>query len=183
MYCEGKYIGAISYVVCQGKRYWGKEHLSQLSELTKLISAHLTKAQALNASHLGILSVPEFDPLTGLLSFSRFRDEVERIIVGNEHQTYIMVYSDLEDFKYINQKYGYSMGDQLLKEFSNYIIRCLKTEINVYFTRIVADQFALFMPYEESDNAAEQIHKINAEFLRRQQESFPEVTLRIRSGI
>lgn len=183
MYCEGAYVGAISYVVCKNKRYWGKNQLSQLGELTKLISAHLAKNQALNASHQGVLSIPEYDRLTGLLSFSRFRDEVERIIVGNEHNTYAMVYSDLEDFKYFNQRYGYSMGDQLLKNFSNYIIETTPMDINAYFTRIVADQFALFMPYTDKGAAVEAVSKINNEFISRQKKLFPDTPLRIRSGI
>lgn len=183
MYCEGTYVGAISYVVCKSKRYWGKNQLSQLGELTKLISAHLAKSQALDASHQGILSMPEYDRLTGLLSFSRFRDEVERIIVGNEQYTYAMVYSDLEDFKYFNQRYGYRMGDQLLKNFSNYILEKTPTDINAYFTRIVADQFALFMPYEDKGNAVERVTQINHAFIAQQKELFPDTVLRIRSGI
>ena len=183
MYCEGMYVGAISYVVCKTKRFWSKDQLSQLGELTKLISAHLAKTHALNASHKGIISVPEYDHLTGLLSFARFRDETERIIVGNEHQTYAMVYTDLEDFKYFNQKCGYRMGDQLLKDFSSYIISTLKPGNNVYFTRIVADQFALFMPYIDQGHAVEHVEQINHLFIEQQKKIYPNVPLRIRTGI
>lgn len=183
MYCEGMYVGAISYVVCKAKRCWSKDQLSQLGELTKLISAHLAKTHALNASHKGIASVPEYDHLTGLLSFTRFRDEVERIIVGNEHQTYVMVYTDLEDFKYFNQKCGYSMGDQLLKEFTRHITSTLKPENNVYFTRIIADQFALFMPYTDNGHAVEHVEQINNRFIDLQKKKFSNVTLRMRTGI
>ena len=41
MYCEGQYTGAISYVVCENKRYWSKDDRSRFGELTKIISAHL----------------------------------------------------------------------------------------------------------------------------------------------
>lgn len=182
MYCDGKYVGAISYVVCENKRYWSKEQLSQLGELTKLISAHLARSQALNASHRGILSIPEYDPLTGLLSFCLFKDEVERIIVGNENNTYVMVYTDVEDFKYLNQKYGYSLGDQFLKEFSSFIIKSIKSETSVYFTRIISDQFALFMPYTDNGQAVKQVWKINHEFITTQQ-ILKNAHLRIRTGI
>ena len=43
MYCEGRYIGAIFYVVCKEKRNWSNEMLKQLSEVTKIISAHFAK--------------------------------------------------------------------------------------------------------------------------------------------
>lgn len=183
MYCEGKYTGAISYVVCGSKRYWSKQNRSQLGELTKIISAHLAKKLAMNASHQGITSSPEYDPLTGLLSFSRFREEVERIIVGGYATSHVMVYSDFENFKYFNQKWGYSTGDQLLKEFANYIIGTLRDESEVYFTRVVADQFIIFMPFDHSLNAEDGVRRINEEFIRQQAFRYPDIRLRIRTGI
>ena len=43
MYCEGRYTGAISYVVCKEKRNWSNEMLKQISEVTKIISTHFAK--------------------------------------------------------------------------------------------------------------------------------------------
>lgn len=183
MYCEGKYTGAISYVVCSQKRYWSRQSRSQLGEITKIISAHLAKSQALNASHQGLTSVHGFDSLTGLLSFSRFREEVERLIVGGYGRKHMLVYTDFEDFKYFNQKYGYSMGDQVLKEFSSYVISLLEREEGVYFTRVVSDQFILFCPYKAEDNLEASISQANEEFAKRQAKRFPDVRLRLRSGI
>ena len=183
MYCEGKYTGAISYVVCGRKRYWSRQNRSQLGEITKIISAHLAKSQALNASNQSSAAAPGYDTLTGLLSFPRFREEVERMIVGGYARHHILVYTDFEDFKYFNQKYGYSMGDQVLKEFSNYIIGRLEREEAVYFTRVVSDQFILFRPYDPDEDLEESVRQANEEFIKRQEERFPDVRLRIRSGI
>ena len=52
MYCEGKYTGAISYVVCSNERYWSKMDRKQIGELSKIISAHMAKRQAINLSFL-----------------------------------------------------------------------------------------------------------------------------------
>lgn len=92
MYCEGQYTGAISYVVCENKRYWSKDDRSRFGELTKIISAHLAKNQAMNACQRGLLSFPNYDPLTGLISFDRFREEVERMIVGGYATSHVVVY-------------------------------------------------------------------------------------------
>ena len=125
MYCEGKYTGAISYVVCGQKRYWSRQNRSQLGELTKIISAHLAKNQVLNMVYQSVAKTPEYDSLTGLLSFSKFKEETERLIIGDYANFHIMVYSDFDNFKYFNQKYGYGMGDQILKEYANYMIDSL----------------------------------------------------------
>lgn len=183
MYCEGKYTGSISYVTCESKRYWSRQNRSQMGELTKIISAHLEKKNAMNALDRGTASSPEYDSLTGLLSFSRFREEVERVIVGGHATSHVIVYSDFEDFKYFNQKYGYSMGDQLLREFSNYVIETMERESEAYFTRVVADQFILFMPYDRGRDAVKGVTRINDEFIRRISQKIPGTRLKIRTGI
>lgn len=68
--------------------------------------------------HIKVL-LPEWrhDTLTGLISFERFHEEIERIILSNKTNNYLMIYTDFENFKYFNYKYGYTVGDQLLKDF------------------------------------------------------------------
>lgn len=183
MYCEGRYTGAISYVVCSDKRRWSRENRSLLGELTKIISVHLAKYQMTNAVQGGLSVSEEYDTLTGLISFNRFREETERIIVGNENQSYVMVYSDFEGFKYFNQKYGYRNGDQLLKEFAEHVMENLSDETQTYFTRVISDHFLLFMPYPRHDIREEQIQAINEAFVQRQMQNYPGARLRIRTGI
>lgn len=183
MYCEGKYVGAISYVVCGEKRYWSKQDRRQIGEVTKIISAHLSKKTALNVSTNRLIGMPGYDRLTGLLSFSRFREEAERLIVGGYATSHIMIFSDFENFKYFNRRYGYQTGDQLLKEFATYIISGLKTETDVYFTRVVADQFIIFAPYNVTENLETEIQKVNDDFIKRMEEKYPGAQLRLRSGI
>lgn len=183
MYCEGRYTGAISYVVCGTKRKWPDQVRSQLGELTKIISAYLSKDQALNAFQQGIASAPEYDGLTGLLSFSHFREETERMIVGGGALNYVVIYSDIENFKFFNQKYGYSTGDELLREFSQFMIERLKSVAKVYFTRVVADQFIMFLPPSGEWNEGPVAERVNREFEHRVLEKYPEAKVRVRSGI
>ena len=184
MYCEGHYVGAISYVVCEAKRYWSRSRKRQISEITRVISANLAKKQVLNTSNSSSIMMQEYDYLTGLLSFSRFREEVERIIIGGYANPCAMIYSDFENFKYYNQKYGYAAGDQLLKEFTSYVISCMEQTENIYFTRVVSDQFLLFTPIAtDIADFENSIRERNEEFIRRQSVIRPECRLRIRSGI
>lgn len=183
MYCEGKYIGAISYVTCRNQRQWSKQNLYQIGELTKIIAAHLEKHLAINSVNQSIVSTPGYDRLTGLLTFSKFREEVERFIVGGYVKSHVMVYSDFENFTYINQKFGYAVGDQLLKEFSHFIIGTLEKEEEVYFTRVVSDQFIIFIPYDKLDTAEQNVNKINQLFISQCALSYPGMKLKIRTGI
>lgn len=184
MYNEGQYTGAISYVVCRSKRYWSRHNRKEMGELTKIISAHLTRHLAINSSHQGLIGTPEFDQLTGLISFPKFKEEVERLIVGEYARGCVLVYSDFENFKLFNQKYGYSSGDQVLKEFSTDVANRLSGEDLVYFCRVVADQFIMYLPFTGSaEEAVEAVNTINQDIMRKHMEKYPDINFRIRSGI
>lgn len=183
MYCEGEYVGAISYVVCDEKRNWSKEERCQLGEMTKIISAHFSKSMAINNVYGKTSLSVEYDALTGLLSFERFKEEVERIIVGGYGCNHVMVYTDFEEFKRVNRKYGYRKGDQILKEFANYIIGTLREDTDVYFARIISDQFLLFMPYVDDGHAQEAVEQINAVFMQQENQQFPGIKVKLRTGI
>lgn len=187
MYCEGRYTGAISYVVCKEKRNWSDEMLKQLSEVTKIISAHAEKNQIMNHIYQGAITRMEHDTLTGLISFGRFHEEVERVILANKDQHYLMMYTDFDNFKLFNYKYGYSIGDQLLKDFCASVISKAENQHGLYFTRIVSDQFLMFRPvsYEKDDyeKIIEETQKINQEFMLEQKERFPKSNVILRTGI
>lgn len=187
MYCEGRYTGAISYVVCKEKRNWSKEMLKQLSEVTKIIAAHFAKNEVMNHIYQGAITRMEHDTLTGLISFGRFHEEVERVILANKTSNYMMMYTDFENFKYFNYKYGYTVGDQLLKDFCSSIISNAEDKHNLYFTRVVSDQFLMFRPAsctkEEYRKIIEETEKINEEFMLQQKERFPKSNVTLRTGI
>lgn len=183
MYCQGKYTGAVSYVTCRNKREWSEQSLFQLGELTKIISAHLEKHLAINEINQSIFSEPNYDFLTGLISFPKFREEVERLIVGEHAGSNIIIYTDFQNFTYINQKYGYATGDQLLKEFTHYIIKVLGEDEEVYFTRVVSDQFIIFLPYDDIEHVEKNIQAIYQGFVDQCMQTYPDMKLRIRAGI
>lgn len=145
IYSEGEYQGAVAYIVCGSKRFWTTQSRRELGELTKIITAYLTRHLAANAIDGGRITAPDFDRLTGLLSFTRFREEVEHKIVGGYAEGYQVIYCDFENFKYFNEVYGYATGDKVLKEFSDLLVEAVKTKGESYLCRIVGDQFCLYL--------------------------------------
>lgn len=57
------------------------------------------------------------DALTGLESYEIFLDKLQREIDTIGDDKIAIVYTDIKHFKYINDTYGYKVGDSLLKEF------------------------------------------------------------------
>ena len=75
------------------------------------------------------------------------------------------------------------MGDQVLKEFSGYLVSGVRTVGDVYMTRVAGDQFAVYLPYHGPEDSTAFVERMNREFERRQAEKYPEASLRLRSGI
>ena len=183
MYTDGQYTGAISFVSCKEKREWTKEERSQLGELTKIVSAHLARNLAVNASHLRLTVQPGFDPVTGLISFTRFKEETERLILGGYGASYGMAYIDFEDFKHFNRKFGYSAGDELLKNYCGFMTGRLSGKLEVHFSRVVADQFVLFLPCPKPEETAKWLEEAHERFAAEQYGRMRGLRLRIRAGL
>lgn len=183
MYGEGEYQGAIAYVVCGSKRYWTPQNRRELGEITKIINAYLSKHLAVNAVSRGMTSAPEFDRLTGLLAFSRFKEEVSHKIIGGYAEGYQIFYCDFENFKYFNEKYSYATGDQLLKEFSDFLIEAARHWGECYLCRVVGDQFVLYLSCRDEKGPLHYADTLCRRFEQYQAQHYPEVRLRVRMGV
>lgn len=169
------------------------DHMQRYSEsATKILIQGEAKtivsvAMYCEGRYTGAITRMEHDTLTGLISFARFHEEVERIILANKTSDYMMIYMDFENFKYFNYKYGYTLGDQVLKDFCSFIIGKTEEKHNLYFTRVVSDQFLMFRTasHEKDEYQAiiEETEKINEEFMLRQKEKFPKSNVVLRTGI
>ena len=183
MYTEGEYQGAIAYVVCGSKRFWTIQNRRELGEITKIINAYLTKHLAVNAVSRGMVSPPEFDRLTGLLAFTRFKEEISHKIVGGYAKGFQIFYCDFENFKYFNEKYSYATGDQLLKDFSDFLIGAARHWGECYLCRVVGDQFVFYLSCRDPEGPLHYADQLCREFEEYQARHYPEVRLRVRMGV
>lgn len=181
-YDEGRYAGTVAFVTCNKNRFWSLDKMHELSEVVKLFSVYRRKSLGVNKYGCGWYN--DYDDLTGLISFARFKEDVEHIIVSGTRQDSVMVYSDIENFSEYNRKYGFEQGDRLLKEFAQYIIGTMQKVEKTYFARIVSDQFVLFMPYDISVNDIEyKVQRINDSFTRTYMGDDDGIKINIRTGI
>lgn len=98
------------------------------------------------------------DALTDLYNRSFFQIKVKEL---NESKIPIgVIIADLDELKYVNDKYGHQKGDELVCEAAN----CLKSliEKEMIVARIGGDEFAILMPnssLKEVENYVEKIQR------------------------
>lgn len=103
------------------------------------------------------------DELTGAYHTEKFYSEVNRILERKTDARFAVLYIDFENFKYVNDVFGYSYGDELLKDYARLIMSHLKEE--ELLGRDVADRFVLLRRYESREELLETQKQVDEEFL------------------
>lgn len=123
-------------------------HLAEgLEELVKVKTASLVQAleEAKQANEL-VGHIANHDALTGLFNRRHFQTTLDGWVgFATRYQRQgSLVFIDLDKFKYVNDTYGHSFGDQYLNEVAKLLVENLRT------TDIVArwggDEFIVFLP-------------------------------------
>lgn len=99
------------------------------------------------------------DPLTGLPNRLMFNDRVEHAFQRCVRQSsqLALMFLDLDDFKYINDTYGHSVGDQVLKISANRLKALLRKEDTV--ARLGGDEFLILFESNISNADIEHVAK------------------------
>jgi diguanylate cyclase (GGDEF)-like protein len=92
------------------------------------------------------------DQLTGLWNRDYFFEMVEKTIRDNPKEEFVMIASDIFQFKMFNEILGTNTGDDLLLAIAQlYRERCKRLWV---FSRISGDRYGLFMPKADFNEAA-----------------------------
>lgn len=89
------------------------------------------------------LLVVDIDPLTNLMTRSRFETEVEKIIKKSPKTKYMLVDCDIRGLKFINQNYGGQEADNIIVYFAGLLTDFMKEREGVV-ARGFADHFYMF---------------------------------------
>jgi diguanylate cyclase (GGDEF)-like protein/PAS domain S-box-containing protein len=86
------------------------------------------------------------DTLTGLpnraLFLGRLQSVVDRM-KRHPHAAAAVLFVDIDDFKFVNDCYGHATGDLLLKEVSNRLRACMRSDLTI--ARIGGDEFTVLV--------------------------------------
>ena len=129
--------GCLIFVDEHNDRSWAEEGpaLKRLADVYfNCLQLIFQKEEAMNEMEHRIHN----DPLTGLLRYQHFISLSQQYLRENPNKNCYFIYSDFENFQYVNELYGYQEGDKILKSFAD---RLLTIEGGIYFCRITSDYF------------------------------------------
>lgn len=90
------------------------------------------------------------DDITGLLTTAKFKLDVEAILRGSKPFEYTMISLDIDNFKYINDSFGYDMGNEVLSIVAQNLKRYIGPGERI--GRANADQFIMLtktLPWDQ----------------------------------
>ena len=87
-----------------------------------------------------------YDDLTGLTNKALFHDRLDQAIHNAERKDEVLaiLFIDLDNFKYVNDSMGHSIGDKLLKIIGNKLIESTRKSDTV--SRWGGDEFTILLP-------------------------------------
>jgi c-di-GMP phosphodiesterase len=123
---------AYGYAVCTAEHYLTVHELIHLADQNMYANKKIIK----NTAAAGITGI---DTLTGLPGNETVFNHIKTIVNDSSpEQKIAIICSDISNFRFINDSFGYSCGDSLLKTFGKKI---QESELVLFSSRIIGDTF------------------------------------------
>ncbi len=123
------------------------------------------------------------DGLTGLYNHRHFYDRLEEEFsrAGRYAAPLSLVFFDIDDFKRINDLYGHTQGDRVLKKIGQ-LVKSVARESDIP-ARYGGDEFAIILPNTAGDGAFDLANRIQAVILDCEFENLPGEQITVSSGV
>ncbi len=89
-----------------------------------------------------LIKTAYYDPLTQLANTTKLKLDITTTLEQNKRKLYSIIVFDIENFKAINEKFGYEIGDRVLKTIKSFSDSF--NEPSLVTARIGGDRFAMF---------------------------------------
>lgn len=121
------------------------------------------------------------DKLTHLLYYDDFKDEAARI-VEREDKDFVLISMNISNFKYINDVYGYEVGDRLLKHLADFFH--FYNENSRLASRMHADRFLVLTEGHGDSNVTllDRFLNRHKRFSEEMEKLYPMCTIHINAG-
>lgn len=172
--------GYVSFCDLEKPRLWTDFEKETFLELSKMLSVFVALRVQREEDQKAIRRLKKRDPLTGLYVEEAFKNRIKKELERwQEDKEYAIIYTDINDFSYINDNFGHEAGNEILKSFASlirgrdYMISC----------RLYSDLFITFLWDTDREAILEKIVGSSLYFSRKQKKIYPACNIRLTTGI
>ncbi|MFW0754528.1 diguanylate cyclase domain-containing protein [Pseudomonas sp. H11T01] len=148
----------------------GERYTEQDKELLQYVCAQVAAAIERKQLHARLQYMAQYDQLTHLPNRELLHERVNAALtrVSKESGHLALLYVDLDQFKQVNDTYGYGVGDLLLQAVANRLKGCVRETDTV--ARIGGDEFVVLLDSiqasEDATTVADKIRYVLSQPLR-----------------
>ena len=167
------YVGP--YLSTKGLEYWVEAKSFPIHDHDNRVMGGVVLLEDKTKEHQAVEKLKHLalhDTLTKLSNRRGFRDFMETLVSNQKHQSHysLLLYLDLNRFKYINDSLGHSFGDRVLNEVAVRLRTIVGQESNL--TRFGGDEFVIVTPFVS--DRVDHAEKFAKEFAVKVHEAFDE---------
>ncbi|MBE5940279.1 MAG: EAL domain-containing protein [Lachnospiraceae bacterium] len=160
MYAENRFIGYIEFVKSEGTGVYTPHEINTFKAFAKILAVYAIGMRVYVETSKLLDRLSEMDALTGLYKYEKFqqvlKDEMPEVLAD---KNILIAYSDISHFKVINETYGYSVGDRLLKTYAH----LAEEEYGdvLCASRVYSDNIVCAIVIDKKDTVEQCIERIN----------------------
>ncbi|MFA9465398.1 MAG: EAL domain-containing protein [Velocimicrobium sp.] len=180
-YEDGLFKGIICAVDAKNSnRVWTQEEKDGIVSVTRVLSFHILRLKVTEKIQEQIDHMKNYDALTGMPTLHKFKKDAVALLKKGTTK-YAVVYSDIGNFKYINDVYGYQFGDRILYDFALELVKVFPKKS--IFGRVSADNYVVLVPYEQREEIETMVLSLSQNFHNVQKEKHVATNIIVISGV
>jgi len=145
-------LNELSKMIEAGEDGQGKENIADWYHEAKLLKKNVQNMMICAESKITDLTDQlNLDALTGIPNRRRMDQTLHELIINKVPHAIILI--DLDDFKSINDTYGHTVGDEVLKAFANHMQNSMEEQSTCF--RYGGEEFMIILPLRSIDEAVE----------------------------
>ena len=182
-YERGEYIGSIDYMDCHKNREWTREERLTMQTLANVISSYLLKMKAFEDASDTVERLTGYDAVTNFYKYEKFLAYVDEYLATASKGKYVVVYMDFSNFKFINEVYGYEVGDKILSDYAD--SARAYGDIFIAGSRVFSDNMVCLikMVWNSTEQMIERLTQESEKFTQKVQKEYLESNLSLMMGV
>lgn len=177
----GGRTGEIVYLSLDSRKKMSESTALLLQELSRVIAIFVSLRYRMDESQAEIRRIQSRDRLTGMYTLEEFKHSVSKIMRQPlPNRKYFIEYLDINNFGYVNDNYGYQVGDNALKMFA---ADCISQDYFVAGSRLYSDFFVMLLATESTEEFKRVIMAQHQRFANIQNHQYPSSSMSISSGV